>query len=505
MVSFLRYAVLRSLYLLLALGAIWDSTPGATAATFTVMNLAEAGPGSLRQAVLDANATAGDDEVAFAPGLTGMITLTSDEILITDSLVVSGPGAGVLTVSGNDHSRIFHVENSGLAAPIDVTLSRLTLTLGNSLRSQGDVAGGAVFVSGENLTILDSVITSSTSGVPFDPEVPGCGGNVGSFGLNVGTLRIANSTLTGGRSVGISGSNGGNLCVNGGRLILEESTLSGGTAHLGGGLYAEAGAASSEILQSTISGNQAFDYGGGIYLSGASFTIESSTISGNTAGVPDSNPALGLGGGLYLTGGNLQILNGTVSSNRAGQTGGGIAISNTSLLLRLTTVSNNTAGIRAGSIMVSEPTNQVQLDHAIVANGVPQDLASRQFAIFPPTLTANYSLIEAPGDSVLVGAHNLVGADPLLGPLAGNGGPTLTHRPLPGSPVIDAGNPAIPSPPPTDQLGFARIFGPAVDLGSVEVGQELMGVPALSPAGLLVLAALLFALSVRRLRRERPE
>ncbi|HEX4960304.1 MAG TPA: IPTL-CTERM sorting domain-containing protein, partial [Thermoanaerobaculia bacterium] len=122
---------------------------------------------------------------------------------------------------------------------------------------------------------------------------------------------------------------------------------------------------------------------------------------------------------------------------------------------------------------------------------------------FPPTLTANYSLIEAPGDSVLVGAHNRVGVDPLLGPLAGNGGPTLTQRPLPGSPAIDAGDPAIPSPPATDQLGFARIFGPAVDLGSVEVGQQLVGVPALSAAGLLLLAALLCAVSVRRLRRER--
>jgi len=502
MVRFLRYTVLRSLFVLLALGAIWGSTPGATAATFTVVNLAESGPGSLRQAVLDANATAGADEVAFAPGLSGMITLTSDEILITDPLVISGPGAGVLTVSGNDHSRIFHIENPGLAAPIDVTLSRLTLTLGNSLRSRGDVAGGAVFVSGENLTILDSVISSSTSGVPFDPEVPGCGGNVGSFGLNVGTLRIANSTLTGGSSVGISGSNGGNLCVNGGGLILEESTLSGGTAHLGGGLYAEAGAA-SRIFHATISGNQAHNSGGGVYLSGASYMIESSTISGNAAGVPGSNPALGLGGGVYLTEGNLQILNSTVSSNSAGQTGGGIAVSNTSLLLRLTTVSNNTAGIKAGSIMVSEPSNQVQLDHAIVANGVPQDLASRQFAIFPPTLTAHYSLIEAPGDSILVGDHNLVGVDPLLGPLAGNGGPTLTHRPLPGSPAIDAGDPAIPSPPAADQPGFARIFGPAVDLGSVEVGQGLVEMPALSPVGLLVLAALLFAASVRRLRRDR--
>ena len=90
-----------------------------------------------------------------------------------------------------------------------------------------------------------------------------------------------------------------------------------------------------------------------------------------------------------------------------------------------------------------------------------------------------------------MGANNLIGVDPLLGSLANNGGPTLTHKPLPDSPVIDAGNPAIPAPPATDQRGFTRIFGAAVDLGSVEARPELVEVPTLSPAGLLALAALL--------------
>jgi len=100
-----------------------------------------------------------------------------------------------------------------------------------------------------------------------------------------------------------------------------------------------------------------------------------------------------------------------------------------------------------------------------------------------------------------VGANNLIGVDPLPGPLANNGGPTLTHRPLPGSPVIDAGNPAIPSPPATDQRGFPRIFGAAVDLGSVEVLPELIEVPALSQMGLLALAAALCLAALWRLRR----
>jgi hypothetical protein len=471
---------------------------GATAATLQVANLADSGPGSLRQAVLDANADPGADEITFAPGLTGAITLTSGEILITAPLAVDGPGAGVLTVSGNDHSRIFHVENSAVAAAIEVTLSGLTLTHGRSTRWG---PGGAVFAKSEDLTILDSVISDSSSGLAEDPPAAGCGGNVGFFGADGGTLRIVDSTLTRGAAVDIGPSFGGNLCLFGGKLILERSTLSDGFAESGGGLYIESLTGDSTIVSSTISGNQGLE-GGGIAVQSleGTLTIESSTISGNTAGEPGFE-FRGFGGGLYLDSNNLQIINSTVSGNRASGFGGGILFfgdARSPLLLRLTTVSNNTAGKIGGSLLLGGDTT-ARLDHSIVANGAPQDLAAFATDLF--SVTADYSLIEAPGGALLVGAHNLVGVDPLLGPLAGNGGPTLTHRPLSGSPVIDAGDPAIPSPPATDQRGFARIFGAAIDLGSVEVRPELAEVPALSQVGTLVLAALLFAAGVLRLRR----
>jgi hypothetical protein len=469
---------------------------GALAATFTVSSLNDSGPGSLRQAVLEANASPGADEVVFTPGLAGTITLTSGEILIADSLTIHGPGAGALTVSGNDQSRIFHVE-SPAGSPIDVTLSGLTLTHGSAV---GPLFGGAVFALDENLTILDSVISSSLAG--YTEAGLGCGGNVCILG---GTLRIANSTLTGGTAVGT----GGNLCVFGGRLILERSTLSGGSAHTGGGLYANGLVADSAIFASTISGNQGFVYGGGIYFSsGTALTIDSSTLSGNTAGLPGSDNLVG--GGLQIDQGNVRIVNSTISGNQVNGRGGGISFTDSggSLLLRLTTVTGNSVSGRGGSILIG-PSAEVELDHSIVANGAPQDLAASELNTPPVTITANYSLIENPGDVVLMGANNLVGADPLLGPLANHGGPTLTHLPLPGSLVIDAGNPAIPSPPAADQRGFARIVGAAVDLGSVEIGQDLMDVPALSPLGLAALAALLGAAGLwiqtgRRTRRGHP-
>ncbi|HXU34627.1 MAG TPA: IPTL-CTERM sorting domain-containing protein, partial [Thermoanaerobaculia bacterium] len=285
-------------------------------------------------------------------------------------------------------------------------------------------------------------------------------------------------------------------------------------------------AAGSSIVLSTISGNSAASGGGGIASESlgpaGELTIESSTISGNSVG------SGGTGGGISSDATSLRILDSTISGNQAGDTGGGISngaisgggsletinstisgnqarlgggiFSGPGLLLRLTTVSNNTATLRGGSLLGGGPAGTVQVDHSILANGTPQDVDGGGG---PLTLTANYSLIETPGTTVVVGAHNLTGTDPLLGPLASNGGPTLTHLPLPGSPVLDAGDPAIPSPPATDQRGAARIVGPAIDLGSVEGGLAIVEVPTLSQAGLLVLCGLLLAAGARGLRTRR--
>ncbi|HWM92858.1 MAG TPA: choice-of-anchor Q domain-containing protein [Thermoanaerobaculia bacterium] len=422
---FLPPALRCSLVFLLALA----SADRATAATFSVTNFNDAGPGSLRQAVLSANAAPGPDEVTF-PGLTGTITLTSGAITIADPLVVNGPGAGVITVSGNDLSGIFFVQSAAMTE-IEVTLSGLTLTRGRSF-----FGGGAVIAIEENLTILDSVISDSRTGLLFDPISEGCGGNVAQQG---GILRIEDSTLTGGNAEGVGGSTGGNLCILDGSLILERSTLSGGTANLGGGLSLRDSTAM--IFSSTISGNQALNSGGGIYVE----------------------------------------LEGALS-------------------MRLTTISNNTAGDEGGSLLVFDSSSFVQLDHVIAANGAPEDIAS--LGQVPAAILANYSLIENPGDTVLGGINNLVGTDPLLGPLANYGGPTLTHAPLPGSPVIDTGDPVIPLPPPTDQRGFPRIVGPAIDRGSVEVqGQlDISEVPTLSQMGIFFLTTLLLVAGVWKLR-----
>src|SRR5262245_14547300 len=76
---------------------------------FTVTDLADSGAGSLRQAILDANAQPGIDLIDFAAGLQGTIALSSGQLDITDGLLVTGPGARQLAVSGNDASRVFAI------------------------------------------------------------------------------------------------------------------------------------------------------------------------------------------------------------------------------------------------------------------------------------------------------------------------------------------------------------------------------------------------------------
>src|SRR4051812_4807390 len=86
-------------------------------ATFTVSTLADAGAGSLRDAVQKANLTTAADVVRFAGNLHGTLTLSS-EIAITNDLTIDGPGAAKITVSGGGTTRLFDVSG----ASTDVTI-----------------------------------------------------------------------------------------------------------------------------------------------------------------------------------------------------------------------------------------------------------------------------------------------------------------------------------------------------------------------------------------------
>ena len=180
------------------------------------------------------------------------------------------------------------------------------------------------------------------------------------------------------------------------------------------------------IVNSTISGNSAGDSGGGI----AGFVaIMNSTISGNSAG--------DRGGGIF---GSADVRNSTVSGNSAVSGGGIYNIGEFSTLISNTILNAGASG------------------ENIFNNG--------------GTVTSHgYNISSDNGGGYLNGPGDQINTDPLLGPLQDNGGPTLTHAPLPGSPAIDAGDPNFTPPPLRDQRGrcFYRVFGRRIDIGSVEI------------------------------------
>lgn len=439
----------------------------AEAATFQVSNLDDAGPGSLRQAVFSANAAAGADDITFQAGLTGTILLTSGQISIEDSVDVQGPGPSVLTVSGNNSSRVFYVYDA--ASILDVTISGLTLADGTGS------PGGGIVSWGENLTLDNVVVTGGNS--------TNVGGGIAALGtddLEGFSFILRDSVVSGNSAADL----GGALFldkIQDATFLIQNSDLTGNSARAGGGISADLLGGDVTIEQSTISGNTASFVGGGLHVDvlygSGSVTVRESTISGNRA----------IAGGGAFVGylyGTLLIENSTVSGNSAvgvpGSPGGGLFIGylygeTAGAFIRHSTIVGNTAVLGGGIFLES---GAMAVEHTIVANNVAEvgdDLANNpdgRFDLF-------FSLVETPETANVNDlGGNILNQDPQLGPLQNNGGPTQTHLPAAGSPAINAGDPAFSPPPATDQRGLARIAEGRIDIGSVEVAASTIQLSA---------------------------
>jgi parallel beta-helix repeat protein/predicted outer membrane repeat protein len=470
----------------LSLGAALAGQP-AQAATFLVSNLNDAGPGSLRQAVADAEAATGPDVVQFQAGLTGTITLTTGEIGIKDSVDIQGPGTSVISVSGNDASRIFYLYNSSNPAP-SVSISGLTLTHGKA--SKGD--GGAISDHGESLT-LDNVAVTSSAANDGGGVFVSSGDGGGPF-----SLTIQNSVLSGNTAT----NNGGAVYVRyvSGPVLIQHTQITGNTAtNNGGGVAFYETNGDVTIDQSTISGNTAGQGGGGIYLydtNAGTFTVQNSTVSGN-------NAADGAGVFLYGPDNPVVIENSTISGNTATGRGGGLFLyrTNSTVDVRHSTIANNSASVGGGIYLYQDSIN---LDQTIVADSNVGDTSGDLDG--GGTFNVRYSLIENPGTANITdNGGNIFNKDPQLGPLADNGGPTQTQLPAATSPAVNAGDPAFTPPPATDQRGvdFPRVADARIDIGAVERQPEIAAVPTLGDAGKVLFAGLCALAAVALLRRRK--
>jgi hypothetical protein len=230
--------------------ALVTGTNRVRASNFTVTNLDDSGAGSLRQAILDANANSGPDTIDFQDELAGTITLTSGQLpTITQNLTITGPGIFSIIVSGNHASRVFEI-----GGKVTAMISSLTISDGNVPSDQG----GGILNQG-TLTLTNIALSGNFA---FNN-----GGGI----FNGGTLTITNSTLSGNSSMNV----GGGVATTG-VLTITKSTLSGNSSTSGGGAY---NSGTMTITNSTLSSNSA-GTGGGIFNIGTA-NVSFTTMSGN--------------------------------------------------------------------------------------------------------------------------------------------------------------------------------------------------------------------------------
>jgi len=200
---------------------------------FEVTNTADSGAGSLRAAITAANATGWGGDIDFAANVTGTITLSNALSINAQFMNVLGPGAGNLTLSGNNASQILNISSGA------VTIRGLTFANGNSATDAGAIDNFGT------LTVTSSVFKGNFA-------------NDGGAIYSLGTLTVSDSTFSGN-----SGSYGGGI-ENLGTLMVDNCTFSGNSVTLSGGaIMNDSGALT--VTNSTFSGNSAALYGGAIY------------------------------------------------------------------------------------------------------------------------------------------------------------------------------------------------------------------------------------------------
>jgi len=305
-----------------------------------------------------------------------------------------------------------------------------------SLASSGDSIMVAPATYTENLTISINlkILGANASTTIVDGGGKGTVVTISRAGVTLSELTIRNGSAYYGGGI-----------RNAGKLVINDSTISGNSAtDFGGGIYTVDGTQTT-LNNTTISGNTAKE-GGGIANKGT-LTINRSTISANESHSCSRKLCIGFGGGVINFGqGTLTLNNSTLSGNTS-VSGGGIFNYGT-VTINNSTISGNSAAV--GAIV----GGSVILQNSIVANssGGPNCFG---------TMTSNGYNLSSDNSCNFNGPGDLNNTDPMLGSLASNGGPTQTMALLPGSPAIDAGNPngctdGKGNLLKTDQRGFPR-------------------------------------------------
>jgi hypothetical protein len=332
----------------------------------TVTTNADSGAGSLREAIAQAQP---GDTIQFDSSLANQtITLTSGGFAISNNLTIDGAGAPGLTISGNNATRIFGVDQGGtnftlknltLAdafLPNDIggaihTVPNVTLTVENCQFNNNVSRGGAAIFIRDHSTL-------TVTNCKFDGNDGATYGDIEISGGAIAGLEKCNITITDSEFTDNKGINGGAIYSIFSNLTVENSTFINNDSTPGAPLASPA----NGYLRG---------YGGAIYVDGASIPNDPRFYSGSLPGDPvggdiiirnsliEGNRAAGQGGGLFLFGypqdkvtvENSTIINNEVIAGLNGDSiGGGLRSGPTQLTINNTTFANNKALDEGGGL-----------------------------------------------------------------------------------------------------------------------------------------------------------
>ncbi|MAU02027.1 MAG: hypothetical protein CL608_33240 [Anaerolineaceae bacterium] len=423
--------------------------------------------------------------------------MTDTVILINGGPTVSISG---VTIQNGDAS----LDGGGLL------VENGTVSLSDSIVQNNLAPSGAGIANNGTMTLDDVIVRNNTA----DEIISGdsvCDDCAGGGILNYGVMTVTNSTIHGNtanfgggidnaftgtlvateievynNSVSINASGidalGGGI-ENLGAMTLINSIVRDNTAPFGGGFYNEG---ELTITGSDLHGNTAATRGGGIHNT-FNLTVQTSNVYENQAGS-------GGGGGISSEGGDVVVERTAVYNNSAAGSGGGIvhnvtAGSNSFAIINSTISGNSTSG--SGGGLRNAGIAQTSLSNVTLRNNTSTVVAGQSISVLAGSLTTKNSIISnqtgnncsgtitsqgynLANDSScgLNGTADLPNTNPLLGSLQNNGGGTLTHALLIGSPAIDSGSGC----PVVDQRGVARPFGDACDRGAYEFDVDTQSV-----------------------------
>ena len=333
-------------------------------------------------------------------------------MLILASVVLAGRArAATLCVNPGGTGGCY----SSIQAAVDAAVSNDLINVAAGSYSGGFQVGGA-----KKLTIAGAGASATTITTP------------NTYSALVMIVERAKLTLSG---VKIMNSSGAGIQIpvsEKGKLTLSDAVVTGSgytgiDANVGGKVTVE---------NTTLSGNgfSSAVFGGGLSCDGCKAVLRNSTLSGNDAVE---------GAGISVRLGRLQILTSTISGNSGAVAAGGVYVLDGSVKIRNSTIVGNSTPYSDGTGGIYKTNGaRVTLSASIIANNTaPSAHPDCSSADSPEVRSRDYNLVEnatgcfgsnGPGD------HDVLGMDPVLGPLADNGGPTQTHAVLGGSPALNA-------------------------------------------------------------------